>query len=137
MKLMDPRKSRNSAGQATLEFAFVILVLCLILMGIFDLGRIIYTTTSLSNAAREGARVGAVTSETTAINNAVKSRGIGLGIQDTQIHVTYPSGRSLGATVDVTISDYPFTTITPLIGRILGPSDSMNLSSSASMTIEK
>jgi Flp pilus assembly protein TadG len=133
---MRSHRTQNVRGQAAVEFAFVIIILSLILMGIFDLGRIIYTTAALSNAAREGARVAAVTADTTAIDNAVISKGIGLGIQASQISVTYPTSRSLGATVQVSISNYPFTTITPLIGRLFGPSNTMNLSSSSNMTIE-
>lgn len=134
---MQSSKPQNSSGQALVEFSLVIIVLCLILMGIFDFGRIIYTTTSLSNAAREGARVGTVTSDTGLINAAVISKGIGLGILPGQISATWPSGRTMGAPVIVTITNYPFTTITPLVGRFLGPTDTINLSSSASMTIEK
>ncbi len=130
------------------EFALVIIVLVLILMGIFDLGRVIYTTTSLSNAAREGARVAAVTGDTSVINPAVISKGVGLGIQDSQISApiyctstdcsTITSSRSdIGVVaVKITISNYPFTAITPLIGNFFGPSNTLNLSSSASMTIE-
>lgn len=135
---MHSDKPQNSIGQALVEFALVIVVLSFVLMGIFDFGRVIYTTTSLSNAAREGARVGTVTGDTGSIQDAVISKGIGLGIQPTQIFVSYPSGgRSIGATIKVSINDYPFTTITPLVGRFLGPSDTMNLSTSASMYIEK
>ena len=128
------------------EFALVIGLILLILIGIFDLGRIVYTTTALSNAAREGARVAVVNSNTTAIQDAVISTGIGLNIQRSQIappvYCTVPDCSSTGArsaavAVKISISNYPFTAITPFIGRILGPSDTINLSTSASMTMEK
>ncbi len=133
-----PRASHKLTGQAMIEFAFVMIILSLILMGIFDLGRIIYVGAVLSNCAREGARVAAVNSDTTAIDNAVISTGIGLGIQSppTNITVSYPSGRNIRAPVNVSISNYPFTAITPLIGAFLGPSNTIYLSSSATMIIE-
>lgn len=131
-----------------MEFALIILLLSLVLMGIFDLGRIIYTSASLSNAAREGARTGAVTGDTNAINNAVISTGIGLNIQTSQISIVYCLSADCSSTtpdrsasgvvaIKVSITNYPFTAITPLIGRIFGPSGTMNLSTSASMTIER
>ncbi len=146
---MASQKQPKRVGQATIEFALVILILSVVLMGIFDLGRIIYTTASLSNAAREGARVAAVTSSITAIDNAVISRGVGLNIQQGQIlapiYCTAPdcSATTTNRTDDtavavkITISNYPFTAITPFIGNIFGPSGTMYLSSSASMTLEK
>lgn len=146
---MQSNQSRNGRGQAMVEFALVILILSAVLMGIFDLGRIIYTSASLSNAAREGARVAAVTSDTTDIENAISSRAVGLNIQSpptapTQITVSYfnndgtpAASRDTASTVKVTISNYPFSAITPLIGNFFGSSGTLNLSSSASMTIER
>jgi Flp pilus assembly protein TadG len=141
---MQARKSLRLSGQATVEFALVIVILAMILMGIFDLGRIVYTTAALSNAAREGARVAAVTSDANAIRQAVISKGIGLNIQTNQIAITYlkedgttTTDRSQATAVRVVISNYPFVAITPFVGRVFGPSQSINLSSSASMTIER
>ncbi len=45
-------------GQATIEFAFVMPLLVLILMGVFDLGGAVYAYNVMSSAAREGARYG-------------------------------------------------------------------------------
>ena len=141
---MKPQKIFD-AGQAMVEFAFVITVIVIILVGIVDLGRLIYTTAALSNAAREGARVGAVKTDSTAIQNAVIATGIGLNIQTGQIDITLclatdcsttTTDRDKATAVRVRITNYPFTAVTPFVGRIFGPSDTINLSSSASMTIE-
>jgi Flp pilus assembly protein TadG len=43
------------SGQNLLEFALHFLILFLILMGIFDLGRIVFYYSTMTNAAREGA----------------------------------------------------------------------------------
>ena len=50
----------KTAGQTLVEFALVIPVFMLILFGLIDGGRLIYTDTTLSQAAREGSRVGSV-----------------------------------------------------------------------------
>jgi hypothetical protein len=47
-------------GQGLVEMALVLPVFLLILFGIFDVGRAVYTNSTLSQAAREGARLAAV-----------------------------------------------------------------------------
>lgn len=50
----------RASGQALVEFAFVIPILLLLFFGVVDFGRLVYMNSVLSQAAREGARVGAV-----------------------------------------------------------------------------
>jgi hypothetical protein len=50
------RHQRSESGQALVEFALVVPLLVLIVLGIIDFGRIFYTYEALANAAREGAR---------------------------------------------------------------------------------
>jgi len=47
---------RHSRGQALVEFALVLPVFVVLLMSIFDFGRVIWAKNSLESAAREGAR---------------------------------------------------------------------------------
>ncbi len=47
---------RRDQGQALVEFAIIIPVFLALLFGIVDFGRVIWATSSLSNAASEGAR---------------------------------------------------------------------------------
>ena len=49
---------RGSQGQSLVEFALLIPILALILVGVFDLGRAFHALITISNAAREGARYG-------------------------------------------------------------------------------
>jgi Flp pilus assembly protein TadG len=49
-----------SAGQALVEFALVIPIFLMLLFGLIDLARFVCTDSLLSEAAREGARLGAV-----------------------------------------------------------------------------
>ena len=58
--LRPQRRRDRQAGQALVEFALVFPIFFLLLMGIIDLGRFVYTDATLSQAAREGARVAAV-----------------------------------------------------------------------------
>jgi hypothetical protein len=52
-------RTPRARGQALAEFAIVIPVFMLALVAVFDAGRAVYTNSVLSQAAREGARLGA------------------------------------------------------------------------------
>jgi hypothetical protein len=54
------RKRCRSTGQGLVEFALVFPILLLLLVGIVDMGRFVYTANVLSQAAREAARVASV-----------------------------------------------------------------------------
>jgi Flp pilus assembly protein TadG len=51
---------RNNRGQAMLEFALVLPILLLLVFGIIDFGIIFFDNLVITQAAREGARVGVV-----------------------------------------------------------------------------
>ncbi len=56
-----PTRNRSgSRGQTLVEFALVVPVFLLMLFGVIDIGRFVYTDSVLSQAAREGARLAAV-----------------------------------------------------------------------------
>lgn len=52
--------TKREQGSSLVEFALILPVLTMILMGIFDFGRAIYAFSAISNGAREGARYGIV-----------------------------------------------------------------------------
>jgi len=62
---------RNSKGNAVIEFALVLPLLLLIVFGITEFGRAIMTTNILNTAAREGARLAAVS----AMNDTLSVQG--------------------------------------------------------------
>lgn len=53
---------RNSdrRGQSLVEFALILPILILLMVGLFDLGRVVFTNNSLSDGARQGARIAAI-----------------------------------------------------------------------------
>ncbi len=55
-----PNVLRPQHGQSLVETALVLPVFLLILFGLIDVGRLVYTNSMVSQAAREGARVAAV-----------------------------------------------------------------------------
>lgn len=150
---MDARMIRNdgrrgtSRGQAMLEFALVLVVLLLLLLGVIDFARLFYTWSSIANAAREGARFGTVhpnwwtaADHTPSIESRTRELLFTLGTSAPEVIVTcrdkhYPDvsgeGRgycSRGNQIHVVVQAQ-FRTWTPII-------PAMNLSSSATMVIE-
>ena len=63
MKRTDRKRAhRKREGAAALEFALVLPLLVILLFGIIDFGYLMFTVSTMNNAAREGARRGAVES---------------------------------------------------------------------------
>lgn len=114
------RKSRR--GAAAVEFALILPVLLAILLGIMDWGWVFYVQLSMTNAAREGARVGitedtpadAQTSAVTVATSYLTRAGLAAAVSAT---APDPAG---DPTVLVTVSVNPFT---PLVGFVPTPGD--------------
>ena len=135
---------RRPAGQGLVEFALVIPVFLLLMMGILDFGRAILAYNTLSNAARDGARVAivdqSVTGSVPAAAQEAADQATGLGLDpsaDVDVVYTDPVGaacpsHALGCTASVT-ARYPFVAITPIIGQIVGP---IALEATTSLPIE-
>jgi Flp pilus assembly protein TadG len=68
--------TRAKQGQSLVEFALVLPILLLILLGVVDLGRVYYAYVTLTNASREGARFGATYGWTTptTTQSAIRNR---------------------------------------------------------------
>jgi Flp pilus assembly protein TadG len=54
------RRTNRGRGQSLVEFALVIPIFLLIMVALFDLGRAVFAYNTLTNAAREGARLAIV-----------------------------------------------------------------------------
>ena len=66
---------RKERGQELVEFALILPLLLLLLVGIFEFGYVVFVQNTLSNAVREGARYGAVKPAET---EKITERGEGL-----------------------------------------------------------
>jgi len=60
MKLL--RRSDDERGQALVEFALVIPIFLLLIFGLIDFGRVVYTNNAVSQAAQDSTRWGSVQS---------------------------------------------------------------------------
>lgn len=75
---MNERKRRNERGAAAVEFALVLPLLLLVLLGIFEFGRLFNIQLVVSNAAREAARVMAIEDDPSTAKSAGVSATAGV-----------------------------------------------------------
>jgi Flp pilus assembly protein TadG len=124
------RASRRSRrGQAIVEFALVVPIFILIVVGLFDVGRAVYAYNTAANAAREGARVAIVNQDAVAIRAKTVEAGVALRLTDADITLT-PCTAWM-CTYSVTV-EVPYEPVMPLIGDIFNPT----IRSTASMPVE-
>ena len=57
---MPDRRPNQSSGQSLAEFAVIAPLFILVLLTLFDFGRVVYAWNAITNNAREAARVGSV-----------------------------------------------------------------------------
>lgn len=147
------RSSRR--GQALVEFALILPVLIVMMMGVVDLGRGIYAYNAISNAAREGGRTAIVNQDLADIRSRAAAQATALGIPSsapTSCTSGVPGGPSgvcvsfvmpdlttdcsatlaVGCQAVVTVK-YTFTPITPVIGNLIG---SVAMTSTTKQVIE-
>ena len=139
--------SKVHSGQEIVEFAVTSTIFLLIVIFIFDVGRVVYYYSVLQNSAREGARYGIIHPGETAKMEAIAiDRAIGLDPADLDVSAcrfnqdpVVMACRSDGKAIRVTV-EYDFTPITPLAGAFLGlatEADFITLSGQATMRIEE
>lgn len=128
---MQPGADRER-GAAMVEFALVVPLLLLIVMGIVDVGRAYLVQTSVSNAAREGVRVMALSDDSAAAQSAAISAAPGLTPGLTASQVTFSAASCTpGTQVTATVS-YPTAYITPL-PSLLGVGSSLTVTGKGTM----
>jgi len=99
-------------GQALVEFAMILPIMLLLICALVDFGRAYYTWLMVTNAAREGARVGATQQPESAINARILDSIDGLDGSELTINVTNAQGpRGEPINVDLT---YNFEFVTPI-----------------------
>jgi Flp pilus assembly protein TadG len=120
------RPIKSEAGQAIIEFALTISMTLLLIFGMIEFSRAIYTSSVIQSAAQHGARTGIINASQSVIEAAVKGRMVGL---DTSQPLTITFSSTAGIVqVDVT---YNFEFVAPMVTLITG--DSIPMHASASM----
>ena len=119
-------------GQALVEFALVLPLLVFLIVGLFDLGRAVYTYNSIANAARTGNRVAIVNQNGVAIRTAARDNAVWTELADSDIDIDFECTQ-IGciARIDVSTSYDPAM---PVIGGLFGP---IAMTASSEMPIER
>ena len=111
---------RNERGATAVEFAFIVPLLIVLVLGIAEFGRAFQVQGTLSAAAREGVRLMALQNDPAAARSAVRNAATSLDptITDAQITITPASCPVVNAgstTVKLTIT-YPMPYMTGFFG---------------------
>lgn len=120
------KRLRSESGASAVEFALLLPVLMMILFGIIEFGLALYRQSILTNASREGARLGIVQSVPAItngqINTAIDNYLTPAGITPGDVSRTIVAGGITGTPVTVTLTlPYTFavlpglTSVTPVI----------------------
>ena len=151
------RNLHRPHGQSLVEFALVFPILFLVLMGVIDVGRLIYAANQVSDAAREGVRTAIVNQNASDIRTRAAQQATGLAVptlapsgcpslggQPTSaagVCVAFDDPPSLGTNcgtiyvgcVAVVTVKASWTPITPIISSLMGP---INVSSTSRQAVE-
>jgi Flp pilus assembly protein TadG len=138
------RHLRSGRGQALVEFALVVPIFAIMLFGIIDLGRYVFTANSLNNGAREAARAVSVSvlptecaalTRTACATKVAQSRAWGVPASTVTVNVNCeryskqtgslvaPPPAVNACTTDDLLrvrTQANFTLVTPLIAQLLG-----------------
>jgi len=154
-------RRRREGGQALLEFALVFPIIVLVLISFLEIGRAVSDWNTLTNAARQGARVAAVNqisaqtecNESRPVENpldahwsiwgCVMAATSQMKINSGDISVTYtaPSGTTLDCTTVVHVGciaavtvTYRYTPATALTTTLIGP---ITMTATSKMPVER
>ena len=117
------------------EYAFSIMVLLYVIMGIVDLGRAFIAYNIVANTSREAARYGVISSRSSSdiVSYGASKATIG------GVTVTVPTRGTAGNPSDPVVvqASYSFSPITPLISSICCSGGPLSLVSRSSMYVEQ
>lgn len=133
------KRNDGERGQAMTEFALIVPIFLLLVFAIVDFGMGFHAWITVTNAAREGARLGAVGADSASVEARVRDTSGSL--DDGQLTVTVTNAQGApgeAVTVDV---DYDYQLVTPLSsimgmisGNTLGPE--LRFQSTSEMRLE-
>jgi Flp pilus assembly protein TadG len=111
---------RGERGATAVEFAFILPLLLVLVLGIAEFGRAFQVSGTLSAAAREGVRVMALQNNPAAARAAVRNAAPALdpALTDAQITITpasCPTTGTTSTTVELTVT-YPLPFLTDFFG---------------------
>ena len=133
-------RSKDRKGQSMVEFALILPVFILLMVGVFDFGRAIYAYNTINNAARQGARLAIVDQTIPHVQERAASEAVSLGIEPDDVTVDFRDMTTPGVAnsctaevpgdsnnsggivfcIAVVTVEFDYDPVTPVIGNILG-----------------
>ena len=114
MKWRQAANDWRERGSVAVEFALLLPILLLLVFGIIDFGRAISYQITLTQAAREGARVASLGYSTSAVTTRAQSAAYPLSpVPTVTVTSACPTGAGTGVDAVVKLT-YTFTFITPV-----------------------
>ena len=142
LKRLTGRPRKREDGQSLVEFALVIPIFLLVLFAIVDFGMAFHAWITVTNSAREGARLGSVHAPAATIEQRVRDTSDTLDQGNLSVTVTNADdqGGQPGESVVVDVS-YDYSLMTPLanlLNLVSGGliADTFSLGSIADMRLE-
>src|SRR5262249_48268369 len=83
------RSRRGGRGQSPAEVALPVPIVVVILLAIFDLGRLIFAYNDIGNAARQGARTAIIDQAPNHARDRVIQMATGVDLDPSKVDVTY------------------------------------------------
>ena len=125
---------KKNDGQSLVEFAILLPILLLIVMGIMEFGMMLNSYLTIRNASREGARAAIVGSADTATKNLILTDSPTLNASYLTVNITPSDGsRKSGDPLTVDIK-YNYHLTVPIISSIFG--NTVMLDAQTTMRIE-
>lgn len=139
LKRLAGRPRKREDGQSLVEFVLVIPIFLLVLFSIVDFGMAFHAWITVTNSAREGARIGSVRATSGEIEQRVRDTATSLEQANLSVGVTNAEGQP-GESVVVDVS-YSYSLMTPLADLLDMVSGgvipaTLNLGSTADMRLE-
>ena len=139
VRLTGKHDRKDERGQAVAEFAMIVPIFLLLVFAIVDFGMGFHAWITVTNAAREGARLGAVGGSSIEISDEVYATSATLDAAQLSVIVTNAEGLpGTSVTVDVTYDYHLITPLSSVMGLVSGSTIGPNLAfkSKAEMRLE-
>lgn len=125
---------KNQKGQSLVEFAIILPLVLLLLMGIAEFGMMFNCYLTVQNVTREGARLGIIGGSDVEIKALITSISPNLKVSDLNVTITPTElSRNSGETLKVSVT-YNYHMTVPIISSLLG--NVILLKAETSMRIE-
>ena len=134
MKRRPAASEPRERGSVAVEFALLLPILLLLVFGVVDVGRAISAQITLTQAAREGARLAALGQPSSTVVSRAQAAATGLSPVTVTVTSTCPV--NAGAGVDAVVqASYAFSFVTP-VGAIAAMFGGASYGSSLTLTAQ-